>query len=224
MMVAMNPQTFAQDIAAIEPGGYLFYDSSRPMPASALRDDMTVIGMPLTEICTAEYADPRQRQLYKNIVYVGALAALLDIDLTVVETLVAETVQGQGAPDRGQPAGAAHRLRRGEGALRLPARHPRAPQRRRRRPHSGRRQFRRRPRRGLWRGDGLRLVSDHAFDLARRGVRAQLRPLPRRSGDGREELRHRPGRGRDRGDRHGRSAPAGTARAPSPRRPGRAFR
>jgi 2-oxoglutarate ferredoxin oxidoreductase subunit alpha len=36
MMVAMNPQTWAQDIAEIEPGGYLFYDSTRPLPASAL--------------------------------------------------------------------------------------------------------------------------------------------------------------------------------------------
>jgi 2-oxoglutarate/2-oxoacid ferredoxin oxidoreductase subunit alpha len=95
LLVAMNPQTFAKDIAAIDPGGYLFYDSTRPMPASALRDDLTVIGMPLTEICAAEYADPRQRQLYKNIVYVGALAALLDIDLSVMETLAAQTFKGK---------------------------------------------------------------------------------------------------------------------------------
>jgi 2-oxoglutarate/2-oxoacid ferredoxin oxidoreductase subunit alpha len=95
LLVAMNPQTFAKDIAAIDPGGYLFYDSTRPMPASALRDDLTVIGMPLTEICAAEYADPRQRQLYKNIVYVGALAALLDIDLAVMETLAAQTFKGK---------------------------------------------------------------------------------------------------------------------------------
>jgi 2-oxoglutarate ferredoxin oxidoreductase subunit alpha len=95
LLVAMNPQTFAKDIAAIDPGGYLFYDSTRPMPASALRGDLTVIGMPLTEICAAEYADPRQRQLYKNIVYVGALAALLDIDVTVMETLAAQTFKGK---------------------------------------------------------------------------------------------------------------------------------
>jgi len=95
ILVAMNPQTFAQDIAAIEPGGYLFYDSTRPVPASMLRDDLTVLGVPLTEICTAEYSDPRQRQLYKNIVYVGALAALLDIDLSVMEKLVAEQFKGK---------------------------------------------------------------------------------------------------------------------------------
>jgi 2-oxoglutarate ferredoxin oxidoreductase subunit alpha len=95
ILVAMNPQTFAQDIAAIDRGGYLVYDSTRPLPPSALRDDLTVIGMPLTEICAAEYADPKQRQLYKNIIYVGALAALLDIELAVMETLVGETFKGK---------------------------------------------------------------------------------------------------------------------------------
>ena len=75
-MVAMNPQTWDKDVASIEPGGYLFYDSSRPIPASKFREDITVIGMPLTQICNKEYSDPRQRQLFKNIIYVGALAAL----------------------------------------------------------------------------------------------------------------------------------------------------
>jgi 2-oxoglutarate/2-oxoacid ferredoxin oxidoreductase subunit alpha len=95
ILVAMNAQTFAQDVAALEPGGYLFYDSSRPLPPSSMRDDIVVLGMPLTEICAAQYSDPRQRQLYKNIVYVGALAALLDIDLAVMEKLAAERFKGK---------------------------------------------------------------------------------------------------------------------------------
>ena len=74
-MVAMNPQTWDQDVAAIEPGGYLFYDSTKPLPPSKFRDDINVIGVPLTAICNAAYTDPRQRQLFKNIIYVGALAA-----------------------------------------------------------------------------------------------------------------------------------------------------
>jgi 2-oxoglutarate ferredoxin oxidoreductase subunit alpha len=94
-LVAMNPQTLAQDIGAIDPGGYLFYDSTRAIPPSLLRDDITILGMPLTEICNAEYSEPRQRQLYKNIVYVGALAALLDIDIAVMEKLAAETFKGK---------------------------------------------------------------------------------------------------------------------------------
>ena len=88
LMVAMNPQTWDKDVASIEPGGYLFYDSTKP--ARGIRGDITVLGMPLTEICNREYSDPRQRQLFKNIIYVGALSALLDIDVKVVEQLIAE--------------------------------------------------------------------------------------------------------------------------------------
>ncbi len=89
-MVAMNPQTWDQDIASILPGGYLFYDSSRVVPESRLRNDIVIIGMPLTELCNRVYTDPRQRQLFKNIIYVGAIAALLDIEIAVLETLIAE--------------------------------------------------------------------------------------------------------------------------------------
>jgi len=95
MMVAMNPQTWDQDVAGIEPGGYLFYDSSKPMPRSKFRDDVTVIGMPLTEICNREYTDPRQRQLFKNIIYVGALASLLSIEPKVVEEAITAQFQGK---------------------------------------------------------------------------------------------------------------------------------
>jgi 2-oxoglutarate/2-oxoacid ferredoxin oxidoreductase subunit alpha len=95
VMVAMNPQTFDQDIASIESGGYLLYDSSRPTQASRLRDDIIALGMPLTEICAGEFADPRQRQLFKNIAYVGALAALLDIEIDVVEKLIDEQFKGK---------------------------------------------------------------------------------------------------------------------------------
>ncbi|MEN1941582.1 2-oxoacid:acceptor oxidoreductase subunit alpha [Luteimonas sp. MJ246] len=90
MMVAMNPQTRDADIAGIEPGGYLFHDSSKPLPRARLRDDITAIGVPLTDICNAHYGDPRQRQLFKNIMYVGALSALLDIDPDVIEALIGE--------------------------------------------------------------------------------------------------------------------------------------
>ena len=81
MMVAMNPQTWDEDLAEIEPGGYLFYDSTKPLPPSKFRDDVTVIGAPLTAICNREYNDPRQRQLFKNIIYLGALSALLNMDV-----------------------------------------------------------------------------------------------------------------------------------------------
>jgi 2-oxoglutarate ferredoxin oxidoreductase subunit alpha len=95
LMVAMNPQTWAQDVASIDPGGYLFYDSTKPMPPSKFRDDIEIVGMPLTEICNREYSDPRQRQLFKNIIYAGALAALLDIELGVLEELIGEQYKGK---------------------------------------------------------------------------------------------------------------------------------
>jgi len=95
MMVAMNPQTWDADLAELEPGGYLFYDSTRPMPASKFRNDIHVIGMPLTEISNAVYSDPRQRQLFKNIIYVGALSVLLEVEAQVLEKLFAEQYKGK---------------------------------------------------------------------------------------------------------------------------------
>ncbi len=94
LMVAMNPQTWDRDMAEIDPGGYLFYDSTRPLHGK-LREDITAIGMPLTAICNATYADPRQRQLFKNIIYVGALAALLGIDTAELERLIREQFKGK---------------------------------------------------------------------------------------------------------------------------------
>jgi 2-oxoglutarate ferredoxin oxidoreductase subunit alpha len=95
LMVAMNPQTWDADIKEIAPGGYLFYDSTRSLPKSKFRDDINVIGMPLTEICNSTYTDPRLRQLFKNIIYVGALSALLEIDPTAIEKLFAEQYKGK---------------------------------------------------------------------------------------------------------------------------------
>jgi 2-oxoglutarate/2-oxoacid ferredoxin oxidoreductase subunit alpha len=95
LMVAMNPQTWDADIKEIEPGGYLFYDSTRPIPPSKFRDDIHLIGMPLTQICNDAYSDVRQRQLFKNIIYVGALSALLDIDPAEIEKLFGEQFKGK---------------------------------------------------------------------------------------------------------------------------------
>jgi 2-oxoglutarate ferredoxin oxidoreductase subunit alpha len=95
MMVAMNPQTWDADVAEIEPGGYLFYDSTRPMPANRFRNDVSTLGVPLTEITNRVFTDARQRQLFKNIVYVGALSVLLDLDVSVFEQLFAEQYKGK---------------------------------------------------------------------------------------------------------------------------------
>lgn len=95
MMVAMNPQTWDKDLAEIEPGGYLVYDSTKPMPPSRFRPDIHVIGVPLTEMCNAAYSDPRERQLLKNIMYVGALANILGIDPEVIPQLLGEQYKGK---------------------------------------------------------------------------------------------------------------------------------
>ncbi|MBN8482440.1 MAG: 2-oxoacid:acceptor oxidoreductase subunit alpha [Xanthomonadales bacterium] len=95
LMVAMNPQTWDADVKEIESGGYLFHDNSKPLPLSRLREDIRVIGMPLTAICNATYEDPRQRQLFKNIMYVGALSLLLGMDVGAIETLIAEQYRGK---------------------------------------------------------------------------------------------------------------------------------
>ena len=95
LAVAMNPQTFEKDQAELEPGGYLFYDSTRPLPDSRFRRDITRLGLPLTTLCNERWADPRQRQLMKNIVYVGALARLLGIEMAVLERLVGEQFKGK---------------------------------------------------------------------------------------------------------------------------------
>jgi 2-oxoglutarate ferredoxin oxidoreductase subunit alpha len=95
LMVAMNPQTWDRDVAEIEAGGYLFYDSTKPMPPTKFREDITVVGVPLTAMCNARYEVPRERQLFKNIVYVGALAALLGMDPEAIRSLIAEDFAGR---------------------------------------------------------------------------------------------------------------------------------
>src|SRR5215212_5317085 len=95
LMVAMNPQTWAQDVKEVDPGGYLFYDSTKPLPPSKFRDDINVIGMPLTDICNATYTDSRERQLFKNIVYVGALAGMLGMEAGVIAELIGEQYKGK---------------------------------------------------------------------------------------------------------------------------------
>ena len=95
MMVAMNPQTWDQDVREVQPGGYLFYDSTRPLPPESFRKDITVVGMPVTAICNATYEDPRQRTLFKNIMVLGALSALMDIEPEVIEKLFGEQYKGK---------------------------------------------------------------------------------------------------------------------------------
>jgi len=95
LAVCVNAQSMASDIAEVEPGGYIIYDSTKVLDLRYQRPDLTYVGVPFTKICLREYTDPRQRLLFKNILYVGALASLLDIDFSVFQEVVAEQFKGK---------------------------------------------------------------------------------------------------------------------------------
>lgn len=95
LMVCVNPQSMPDDILSIKSGGYFIYDCTKALNPAMIRSDVTYIGLPLMEMCLREFTDPRQRQLFKNIIYVGALSALLDIEFSVLEQLLAEQFVGK---------------------------------------------------------------------------------------------------------------------------------
>ncbi|WP_259015935.1 2-oxoacid:acceptor oxidoreductase subunit alpha [Emticicia fluvialis] len=95
LMVCVNPQSMLKDVQSVRPGGYFMYDSTKPLHSEYIREDITYLGIPLMDICLKQYTDPRQRQLFKNIIYVGALSALLDIEFGVLEQLLAEQFKGK---------------------------------------------------------------------------------------------------------------------------------
>ncbi len=95
LMIAVNPQSMKKDYADVREGGYFLYDSSKPLPPGYDRTDITHIGIPLMNLCNAEFTDARQRQLFKNIVYIGALSALLGIEFSVLEGQLGEQFKGK---------------------------------------------------------------------------------------------------------------------------------
>ena len=90
LMVALNPATYVKDVAEVRSGGWLMYDSSWPLDATLIRQDLTYIGIPLAEMCNARFTGMREGILMKNIAYAGALAALLQIDSGIVRALLKE--------------------------------------------------------------------------------------------------------------------------------------
>ncbi len=90
LLVGVNPQSYAKDIAAVRPGGYFMYDSTKKLHHEFDREDIHYIGIPMMRLCMENFQHPRQQQLFKNIVYVGALAALLDIEIEVIRQMIRE--------------------------------------------------------------------------------------------------------------------------------------
>jgi 2-oxoglutarate ferredoxin oxidoreductase subunit alpha len=95
LMVAMNAQTYARDIQEVRSGGYVLYDSSWPLERSLWREDVNFLPIPLAEMCNAHFKNARERTLMKNISYAGALVAFLDIEMSVIETLLDEKFSGK---------------------------------------------------------------------------------------------------------------------------------
>jgi 2-oxoglutarate ferredoxin oxidoreductase subunit alpha len=88
LVVALNPATYAKDVAAVGQGGWLLYDSSWPLDRALERDDITILGVPFGRLCVEAFAGDRERTLMRNIAYTGALVALLDIDMDVVGEMI----------------------------------------------------------------------------------------------------------------------------------------
>jgi 2-oxoglutarate ferredoxin oxidoreductase subunit alpha len=95
IMLAMNAETYADDIKEVTAGGYLIYDSSWPRDKLLSRSDITVMGIPLADMCNEAFANPRIRILMKNMAYVGAMAALVGIEMSVIKTLIEEMFAGK---------------------------------------------------------------------------------------------------------------------------------
>lgn len=95
LVVAVNAQSLKQDIASVRPGGYLIYDNTKKMHNDLIRPDIHYLGIPMMEMCNTHFSDPRQRQLFKNIIYVGALSVLLNIEFSVLENLLFEQFAGK---------------------------------------------------------------------------------------------------------------------------------
>ncbi len=93
LMVAVNGQTLYKDYRDLLPGGYFIYDSSKDLPDDFHRDDITVIGIPFTKMCNSEFSNPKLRQLLKNIIYVGSLAFLLDLEFSILTDSIKKQFQ-----------------------------------------------------------------------------------------------------------------------------------
>ncbi len=90
LMVALNPATYDKDVKEVASGGWLLHDSTWPLDDRLRRPDITLLGIPLAQMCNEAFNGVRERILMKNIAYAGALAALLGIDTDVIKALLKE--------------------------------------------------------------------------------------------------------------------------------------
>src|ERR1700757_201433 len=82
-LVAMNPETAKEDVLSLAPGAVALYDE--PLKLNELRSDLTFYAVPYDKITAAVCPESKLRKLVRNMVYVGVVAKLLNLDMTEVE-------------------------------------------------------------------------------------------------------------------------------------------
>src|SRR5215467_11516652 len=82
-LVAMNPETAQEDVKSLAPGAVVVYDE--PLNLSAIRNDLIFYSVPYDKLVAPVCPEAKLRKLVKNMIYVGVVAKLLDLDLAEVE-------------------------------------------------------------------------------------------------------------------------------------------
>src|SRR5436190_1537778 len=82
-LIAMNVETARDDVMSLDPGAAVLYDE--PLNLRSLRDDLIFYSVPYDKLVATVCPEAKLRKLVKNMIYVGVLAKLLDIDMGEVE-------------------------------------------------------------------------------------------------------------------------------------------
>ena len=83
LLVAMNPETARDDVMSLAPGAAVLYDE--PLKLSSMRDDLIFYSVPYDKIVAPVCPEAKLRKLVKNMIYVGVVAKLLDLDMAEVD-------------------------------------------------------------------------------------------------------------------------------------------
>ena len=95
MTVCINPQSIERDLDELSEGGYFLYDSTKKLHKKYFREGIKFIPIPLMALSSEAFSDPRKKQLFKNIIYIGALSILLNIEIEVIKKLLTEQFKGK---------------------------------------------------------------------------------------------------------------------------------
>jgi len=85
-VIAMNAETAQEDVKALAPGAAVLYDE--PFNLSSLRNDLTFYAVPFDKLVAPVCPEAKLRKLVKNMIYVGVVARLLNIDLAEIEKAI----------------------------------------------------------------------------------------------------------------------------------------